>query len=227
MRSTLSTFTKHTMGRVRRRTSTKQRSITLVVRSFRHRCRGKVKKDSSSGKSRSRRRTTLPYSRRQRIRKRPKAASAWARLGASLTLRPARSPSRHCDPLHRRLQRLRHLHRCFEAPSFVLHSLAFLLKPHCEAAADNDQLRLSFFHCSAPILCRSSLCVPRYRTIRSPAVLPGSIGWSTATTSYAFRPLFAPRHPFAQVSKSWTATPRCLAPGSRWLEAGSRTSRLS
>src|SRR5216683_6332999 len=63
IRSTLSTFTKHTMGRVRRRTSTKQRSITLVVRSFRHRCRGKVKKDSSSGKSRSRRRTTLPYSR--------------------------------------------------------------------------------------------------------------------------------------------------------------------
>src|SRR5260370_40259192 len=38
MRSTLSTFTKHTMGRVRRRTSTKRRSITLVVRSFRHRC---------------------------------------------------------------------------------------------------------------------------------------------------------------------------------------------
>ncbi len=28
MRSTLSTFTKHTMGRLRRRTSTKQRSIT-------------------------------------------------------------------------------------------------------------------------------------------------------------------------------------------------------
>ena len=57
MRSTLSTFTKHTMGRVRRRTSTKQRSITLVVHSFRHRCRGKAKNDSSSGKSRSRRRT--------------------------------------------------------------------------------------------------------------------------------------------------------------------------
>src|ERR1019366_6740307 len=36
IRSTLSTFTKHTMGRVRRRTSTKQRSITLVVRSLRH-----------------------------------------------------------------------------------------------------------------------------------------------------------------------------------------------
>src|SRR5450755_4810987 len=34
MRSTLSTFTKHTLGRVRRRTSTKQRSIRLVVRSF-------------------------------------------------------------------------------------------------------------------------------------------------------------------------------------------------
>jgi MreB/Mbl protein len=80
---------------------------------------------------------------------------------------------------------------------------------------------------SAPILCRSSLCVPRYRTIRSPAVLPGSIGWSTATTSYAFRRFLPLRHPFAQVSKSWTATPGCLAPGSRWLEAGSRTSHLS
>jgi hypothetical protein len=30
MRSTLATLTKQTMGRVRRRTSTKQRSITLV-----------------------------------------------------------------------------------------------------------------------------------------------------------------------------------------------------
>jgi len=36
---TLSTFTKHTMGRVLLRTSTKQRSITFVVRSLRHRCR--------------------------------------------------------------------------------------------------------------------------------------------------------------------------------------------
>jgi len=32
----------------------------------------------------------------------------------SLTLWPARSPSRPCDPLHRRLQRLRYLHRCFD-----------------------------------------------------------------------------------------------------------------
>src|ERR1700719_1772110 len=49
MRSTLSTFTKHTIGRVRLRTSTKQRSITLVVRSLRHRCRGKAKKESKFG----------------------------------------------------------------------------------------------------------------------------------------------------------------------------------
>src|SRR5260370_28775303 len=42
IRSTLSTFTKHTMGRVRRRTSTKQRSITLVARRFRLRCWGKA-----------------------------------------------------------------------------------------------------------------------------------------------------------------------------------------
>ncbi len=32
----------------------------------------------------------------------------------SLTLRPARSPSRQCDPLHRRLQQLRCLRRCFD-----------------------------------------------------------------------------------------------------------------
>src|SRR5712691_10939560 len=53
MRSTLSTFTKQTIGRVRRRTSTKQRSITLVVRNLRHKCLGKAKKESSSGRSRS------------------------------------------------------------------------------------------------------------------------------------------------------------------------------
>jgi hypothetical protein len=32
----------------------------------------------------------------------------------SLTLRPACSPSRQCDPLHRRLQQLRCLRRCFD-----------------------------------------------------------------------------------------------------------------
>jgi hypothetical protein len=36
------------MGRVRRRTSTKQRLMMLVVRSFLHRCRGKLKNDSNS-----------------------------------------------------------------------------------------------------------------------------------------------------------------------------------
>ena len=77
--------------------------------------------------------------------------------------------------------------------SFVLHSLAFLLKPHCEAAADSDQLRLSFFHCSAPILCRSSLCVPRYRTIRSPAVLPGSIGVEHGDCLVCLPAAFCPR----------------------------------
>src|SRR5581483_8887906 len=61
IRSTLLTFTKQTMGRVRRRTSTKQRSMTLVVRSFLQRCRGKLKNDSSSGRSRSSCRTMLPY----------------------------------------------------------------------------------------------------------------------------------------------------------------------
>ena len=68
MRSTLSTFTKQTMGRVRRRTSTKQRSIRLVVRSLRYRWQRKAKKESNSGKSRSSRRTMLPYSRRLSLR---------------------------------------------------------------------------------------------------------------------------------------------------------------
>ena len=43
MRSTLATFTKH----------------TLVVRSLHHRCRGKAKNESNSGKSRPKRFTTL------------------------------------------------------------------------------------------------------------------------------------------------------------------------
>jgi hypothetical protein len=95
-------------------------------------------------------------------------------------------------------QRVCNFSRCpealFQAPSFVLHSLAILPKPHCEAAADSDRLRLFFFHCSAPILCRSSLCVPRYRTIRSPAVLPGSIGWITATILVCLPAAFCPRN---------------------------------
>jgi hypothetical protein len=37
---------------------------------------------------------------------------------------------------------------------------------------------------------------------------PPAARWFLATSSYAFRPLFAPRHnPFAQISKSWIATP--------------------
>ncbi|HWR15453.1 MAG TPA: hypothetical protein VN577_11540 [Terriglobales bacterium] len=38
IRSTLATLTKHIIGRVRRRTSAKQRSMMLVVSSFRRRC---------------------------------------------------------------------------------------------------------------------------------------------------------------------------------------------
>src|ERR1700741_4256918 len=50
---------------------------------------------------------------------RPKGGSAPASpvsrpAQRSLVLRPACSPSRLCDPLHRRLQRLRCLHRCFD-----------------------------------------------------------------------------------------------------------------
>jgi hypothetical protein len=51
MRSTDCMLTKQTMGRVRRRTSTKQRSMMLVVRSLRHRCRGKRKTASCQGRS--------------------------------------------------------------------------------------------------------------------------------------------------------------------------------
>src|SRR6516164_5919731 len=66
MRSTLATLTKHTMGLVLRRTSTKQRSITLIVRNFRHNRRGREKKESSSGKSFCKRRTLEPSWLRQR-----------------------------------------------------------------------------------------------------------------------------------------------------------------
>src|SRR5581483_6388830 len=69
IRSTLFTFTKHTMGRVRRLTSTKQRSMTLVVRSFRHKCRGKLKNDSSSG-------IALQWSHQARVIDLPAAAKA-------------------------------------------------------------------------------------------------------------------------------------------------------
>src|SRR5207302_11382013 len=51
-------------------------------RTFFQRCRGKAKNDSSSGRSRSRRRSMGPYSRDQRARKRRKAACAWLRLSA-------------------------------------------------------------------------------------------------------------------------------------------------
>src|SRR3990172_4902648 len=66
IRSTLCTLTKQTMGRVRRRTSTKQRSMTLVVRSFFQRCLGNWKKLSSSGRSRCSWRTMAGYASRQR-----------------------------------------------------------------------------------------------------------------------------------------------------------------
>jgi len=42
-------LTKQTTGRVRGRTSTKQRSMTFVVRSSLHKCLGVWKKESSSG----------------------------------------------------------------------------------------------------------------------------------------------------------------------------------
>src|SRR5205085_9070358 len=51
IRSTLCTFTKQTIGLVRRRTSTKQRSIILVVCNCFHRCLGKLKNASRLGKS--------------------------------------------------------------------------------------------------------------------------------------------------------------------------------
>src|SRR6184192_1474501 len=54
MRSQLAELVKLEIGRVRRRTSRKQRSITLVVRTLRQWACGTAKKLSSSSKSRSR-----------------------------------------------------------------------------------------------------------------------------------------------------------------------------
>src|SRR5207244_11384352 len=53
MRSQLAELVKLEIGRVRRRTSRKQRSITLVVRTLRQWACGTAKKLSSSSKSRS------------------------------------------------------------------------------------------------------------------------------------------------------------------------------
>src|ERR1700688_203488 len=98
------------------------------------------------------------------LRNCPHQASAGSHLFVSaagpvppIRLRGRSSRSGYSDPEWRGpagLEFLRFPEALFQAPSFVLHSLAFLLKPHCEAAADSDQLRLSFSHCSAPILCR-------------------------------------------------------------------------
>src|SRR6266851_948118 len=49
MRSTLSSLTKQTMGRVRRRTSTKQRSMTLVCAQFAPQVRRHLKKGQQLG----------------------------------------------------------------------------------------------------------------------------------------------------------------------------------
>jgi hypothetical protein len=84
IRSTLSTFAKQTMGRVRRRTSTKQCSITLVVRNLRRRWGTKAKNDSSSGRSCAKRRTILAKGRRQRAWKARKVASARTLRGGNL-----------------------------------------------------------------------------------------------------------------------------------------------
>src|SRR5471030_1760236 len=73
---------KQTMGRVRRRTSTKQRSIMLVVRSLRHSCSGKLKKLNNSGRSRSNCRTMVGYCFFQRSAKLRQAAWAALRFSA-------------------------------------------------------------------------------------------------------------------------------------------------
>jgi hypothetical protein len=96
IRSMLSTFTKQTMGRVRRRTSTKQRSMTLVVRSFGHKCRGKAKNDSSSGKSRCRRRTMGPYSPCQRAESGERLLPRGHDFRPNKSPAPLSSPSRVC-----------------------------------------------------------------------------------------------------------------------------------
>jgi hypothetical protein len=69
IRSTLCTFTKQTIGRTRRRISTKHRSITFVVRNFRQRVREHWKNAINSGKSplqpRDRRWECVPTSTRE------------------------------------------------------------------------------------------------------------------------------------------------------------------
>jgi len=54
IRSTLAALTKQIMGRVRRRTSTKHRSMTLVVRSLRQRRRGCSQGFQSTAQARNR-----------------------------------------------------------------------------------------------------------------------------------------------------------------------------
>ena len=43
----------------------------------------------------------------------------------------------------------------FKRPSLFCIHLRFSLMPHCEAASENGQLGLSFFHCSASALLPS------------------------------------------------------------------------
>src|SRR5271166_3182846 len=117
MRSTLFTFTKHTIGRVRRRTSTKQRSMMLVVRSFLQRCRGKLKNDSRSGKSRSSCRTIGPYTDCQRRRKARKAAGLAPAVGAINRLRVG---------LYRVIVAAAHL---FQDVAQLVHPAALMLRP--------------------------------------------------------------------------------------------------
>jgi len=76
MRSQLAGLVKLDIGRVRRRTSRKQRSITLVVRTFFQCAAGTLKKFSNSSRSRSTQATALGLRCCQRAAQRRKARSA-------------------------------------------------------------------------------------------------------------------------------------------------------
>jgi hypothetical protein len=85
-------------------------------------------------------------------------------------------------------------------PSFCIH-WRFSLSPMVKRRPTATSLGCPFFIAVCRFSAGDSLCVPRCRTIRSPAVLPGSIGWSTATilvrlpAAFCTRKTLSPKFP--------------------------------
>src|SRR5271157_5687666 len=111
IRSTLGTLTKQTMGRVRRRTSTKQRSMILVVRSFVYRCRGEAEKRQQL------RQIALQWSHHRAIHRLPASAEG-AKSGFGLT------------PAVGAIDRLGiGFHRVMVATAYFIQDIAHLVHP--------------------------------------------------------------------------------------------------